>query len=470
MARTGASGYVVFVAGALPGDRVRAQVYKSKRAYAHARTLELLRPSAERIPPRADHPGVPWQVLPYERQLEVKAEQVDRGPAAHRRARALRARGDRAGEASSGAIATSSSSPSATMRTGALVCGFHAPARWNRVESMEDCLLASERVNRARRIALAWAHQEGLRAWERAVRPHRRQAEGEDAPARARPSAEERTGPGPDGRALLRNLVVREGRRTGTVQVRLVSTDGELDVAALADALREGLGEESLGGVLWSRSRQLGETTAGGETELVWGRAELAERICELDVRIPPEAFFQTNTEMAEVLYGIAADYAALEGWERVYDLYCGLGTIALSLARHAGEVWGAEISEQAVEGARAGAERNGVSNARFRAGEARHLVRDLLESVGRPDVVDAGPAARRRGPEGDRARARGLAAAARLRLLQPDHARRRRGAARAGRSGAAPGAARGHVPADAPHRVRRVAREKLGSRRVCAR
>src|SRR5215211_9462811 len=71
------NGYVVFVRDAVPGDRVRARVTKRKRAYAEARAVEVLEPSPERIPPRADHPGAPWQVLPYERQLEVKAEQVD---------------------------------------------------------------------------------------------------------------------------------------------------------------------------------------------------------------------------------------------------------------------------------------------------------------------------------------------------------------------------------------------------------
>ena len=70
-------GYVVFVAGAVPGDRVRAVVGKSKRAYAEARAVEVLEPSPDRIAPVADHPGAPWQVLPYERQLEVKQEQVD---------------------------------------------------------------------------------------------------------------------------------------------------------------------------------------------------------------------------------------------------------------------------------------------------------------------------------------------------------------------------------------------------------
>src|SRR5205807_249848 len=77
VARLGEGGYVVFVAGAIPGDRVRAVVYKRKRSHAHARAVEVLVPSPERIPPRAEHPGVAWQVLPYERQLEVKRAQVE---------------------------------------------------------------------------------------------------------------------------------------------------------------------------------------------------------------------------------------------------------------------------------------------------------------------------------------------------------------------------------------------------------
>ncbi len=118
--------------------------------------------------------------------------------------------------------------------------------------------------------------------------------------------------------------------------------------------------------MLWTRSRSLAETTAGGETELVWGDAELPERLGELDLRISSEAFFQTNTEMAELLYGVVAEYAALEGWERVYDLYCGIGTIALTLAPRAGELWGIELVEQAVADAIAAARRNEITNAQL--------------------------------------------------------------------------------------------------------
>jgi len=372
VARLGDGGYVVFVAGAIPGDRVRAVVYKRKRSYAHARTLEVLEPSPERIAPLADHPGVPWQVIPYERQLRVKQGQVDEAlrriggldgfeleeivPALEQwryRNKLEYSFGEQAG--------------------GELVCGFHVPAGGNQVAAVEDCLLASERGNVARRAALRWCRAQGLSAWQRG---HGRRAE---------------VGVAADGRARLRNLVVREGRRTGKLQVRVVSTDGELDAGALAQALGQELGD-SLAGVLWTRSRSLAETTAGGETELVWGEAELPERLGDLELLISPEAFFQTNTEMAELLYGVASGYAALEGWERVYDLYSGIGTIALTLAPRAGELWGIELSEQAVADAIAAARRNGITSARFFAGDTRTALPELLARAGRPDVVIVDP------------------------------------------------------------------------------
>ena len=189
----------------------------------------------------------------------------------------------------------------------------------------------------------------------------------------------------------MRNLVVREGRRGGRLQVRIVTTDGELEVGALAATLSQALGE-CLGGVLWTRSRSVAETTAGGETELVWGEAGLPERLGELDLRISAEAFFQTNTEMAEVLYGVLTDYAALEGWERVYDLYSGIGAIALTLAPRAGEVWGIELVGEAVADAIAGARRNEITNAHFFAGDVRLALGELVERAGRPDVVVVDP------------------------------------------------------------------------------
>ena len=395
VARLGDAGYVVFVAGAVPGDLVRAVVHRRKRTYAHARAVDVLEPSPERIPPRAEHPGVAWQVLPYERQLEVKQAQVDD---------ALRRIGRLDGFELQAPLAAQQRwryrnklEYSFGMQDGdpgeRLICGFHAPAGANHVVPLSDCLLASARGNEAREAALSWCRAQGLSAWERGwPRSHdsgRRDGDGSQAGHGAGERAP--AGPAPDGRVRLRNLVVREGRRSGLLQVRVVTTEGELDAGSFAAALREALGE-SLAGVLWTRSRRPAETTAGGETELVWGAAELPERICGLDLRISPEAFFQTNTEMAEELYGAVAQYAALQGWERVYDLYCGIGPIALSLAPRAGEMWGVEVVAEAVADAAAGAQRNEITSTRFAAGDVRLVLKELLARVGRPDVLVVDP------------------------------------------------------------------------------
>ena len=111
-----------------------------------------------------------------------------------------------------------------------------------------------------------------------------------------------------------------------------------------------------------------------------------------VDLRISAEAFFQTNTETAELLYEIVVDYAALEGWERVYDLCSGIGTIGLLLAPRAGEVWGIELIEQAVADAIAGARRNEITTAQFFAGDVRLALPELRERAGRPDVIVVDP------------------------------------------------------------------------------
>jgi 23S rRNA (uracil1939-C5)-methyltransferase len=352
-------GYVVFVRDAVPGDRVRAVVTKRKRAYAEARATEVLEPSPERVAPAADHPGAPWQVLPYERQLEVKAEQVDD---------ALRRIGHLEGYELEPIVPAVEpwryrnklEYSFGTGPGGELVCGFHAPGSWEEIVHVEDCLLASERGNEARRAALEWCRAHGLPAYDR------RSQEG-----------------------LLRNLVVREGRRTGQLQVRLVTSDEDVEL----DGLAEAVGADS---VLWTRAEGVGETTAGGLTEVLRGTDRIEEQItvagARLSLRISAEAFFQTNTEMAEALYGAAAEFAGLQGWERVYDLFCGIGTIGLSLAPRAGELWGLEIVEDAIADAIVNARRNEVGNARFFAGDVRLAMRDLVEKAGRPDVLVVDP------------------------------------------------------------------------------
>jgi 23S rRNA (uracil1939-C5)-methyltransferase len=144
--------------------------------------------------------------------------------------------------------------------------------------------------------------------------------------------------------------------------------------------------------VLWSQVDSVAETTQGGETELLAGVDRLEERLGDLTLRISPQAFFQTNTEMAERLYGVAVELAELRGHERLYDLFCGIGTIGLLMAPRVAEVWGLEIIEEAIGDAIANARRAEIENARFFAGDVRLALRELVEKAGRPDVLVVDP------------------------------------------------------------------------------
>ena len=349
-------GYVVFVSGAVPGDRVRAVVGKSKRAYAEARVIEILKPGPDRIDPLADHPGAPWQVLPYERQLEVKQFQAQDAlwrighlqdfdfepivPAVSQ----WRYRNKL--EYSFG-----------TDSEGKLVCGFHAPGRWNEIEAVSDCRLASPAGNEAREQIVAWCRAQGLAAFDRG-----------------------------SGEGLLRNLVVREGRRTGQLQVRLVTSAGRLDRESLTQA---GAG---LDGLLWTRQDGVAETTQGGETELLAGVDRLDEELGGMRFAVSAQAFFQTNTEMAEQLYELALEYAQPGGFDRVFDLYCGIGTIATLIAPRVAEVWGLEIVPEAIADAIGNARANEVDNVKFFAGDVRLALSELVSRAGRPDLLFVDP------------------------------------------------------------------------------
>jgi 23S rRNA (uracil1939-C5)-methyltransferase len=352
-------GFVVFVRGTVPGDRVRARIGKAKRSYAEATLEQVLEPSSERVEPAVPHPGAPWQVLPYERQLEEKQRQVsealerlggfERPPVETIVPAVARLRYRNKVEYSFGAD-----------EAGSVVLGSHRSGRWDVVDELTEDVLASERVDELRNAVADWCREQGVPAYDRG-----------------------------DHSGVLRNLVVREGRRTGELQARLVTRRRKV----AADELAAVAGADSF---LWTNVEGLGETTLGGDTELLKGERKLHEELqiggTTLRFAISPEAFFQTNTEMAERLYTIAAELAGLSGRERVFDLYCGIGTIGLALALDAREVVGVEIVEEAVADAIANAELNSIDNARFYAGDVRTAMRPLIEQEGTADVVVVDP------------------------------------------------------------------------------
>jgi 23S rRNA (uracil1939-C5)-methyltransferase len=170
------------------------------------------------------------------------------------------------------------------------------------------------------------------------------------------------------------------------VHVRLVTAPGKLDTDSLA------LAGAGLDGVMWTRHAGVSETTQGGESELITGVERLEESLGGMDFGLRPQAFFQTNTEMAERLYALAIEYAQPRGFERVYDLYCGVGTIGLLMAPRVKEVWGLELVEEAISDAIANARANEIDNTHFFAGDVRLAMRDLVQRAGRPDLLVVDP------------------------------------------------------------------------------
>jgi 23S rRNA (uracil1939-C5)-methyltransferase len=238
--------------------------------------------------------------------------------------------------------------------------GLHKAGRWDEVLELEKCWLTTDLGNGIRNAIQDWAREERLEGYDQA----------------------ENTG-------YLRHLVVREGRNTGQALVQLVTHERErFDRERLIEVLTQ---FPEVRSIHWSVNDTSAEVT-NLPSLLLWGEEAIEEELGGLRFRVRPNAFLQTNTQMAERLYQMVLEEAALTGTETVYDLYCGIGTIALSLAPHALTVWGIEISEESVACAIENAELNTIGNAAFFAGNVGQVLKELQERAGDPDLVVVDP------------------------------------------------------------------------------
>ena len=376
-------GFDVFVRGGVPGDDVRARVTKVKRGFAEGVVTEVVRPSSTRVDAPCPHFGVcggcRFQDLAYDVQVAEKERQV----------RDALVRIGRFDDPPLEPIVPAASQYgyrnkleySFTSTPEGVDLGFHRAGRWDEVIGIDVCLLTTDVGNAIRLAVRDWAREEGLEPYDQEA-----------------------------GTGYLRHLVVREGRNTGQALVVLVTAPGErFEAGYLVDVLRR---LPEVRSIHWAINDTPAEQT-NLPTKLLWGEEAIEEEILGLRFRVRPSAFLQTNTEMAERLYELAREYAALTGTENVYDLYCGTGTIGLALAGRAASVWGLEISEEAVACAIENAELNGIRNASFFAGNVGQTVEELREEAGEPDVVIVDPP--RAGLAGKALRRTGALGAARI-------------------------------------------------------
>ena len=382
----GREGYVVFVPGAVPGDRVRVRIAKRKKGYAEARVLELVTPSPLRVVPRCPYAdvcgGCTWQHLAYDAQLEMKREAVERllthtggldlgGVPVRPTIGATRDEGSggvyyyrNKMEFSFAAQRWLTDAEIATEEDydRYFALGLHVPGRFDKVLDLKTCFLQSEWSARLVNGVRDLARREGWEPWH----------------------ARDHTG-------FLRHLVIRTSASTEDRLVNLVTWAADAErMAVFADFLRAEFPEAT---TFVNTVNEGLANTSYGDAHVIFGPGTVRDRIGAHTFEIASNAFFQTNTRQAEVLYAVAAEMAGLAATDVVYDLYCGTGTISLFIAAQVARVVGVELVEEAVLNARAAAAANGVANATFVAGDMLALFTpEFVAANGRPDVLIVDP------------------------------------------------------------------------------
>ena len=369
-------GYTVFIKDAVIGDHVRASIMKANKSYAYAHLEQILQASPHRVEPLCPVArqcgGCQLQALSYEQELVYKQNKV--------RSDLIRIGGfsEEEIDAVMDPIVGMTEDPDGPWRyrnkaqvpvgysagkkgskaPGRVVAGFYA-GRTHSIIPMTDCLLGAE-INRDI-INRVLTYMEIHRV----------------------PPYDEETGKG-----LVRHILIRNGKYSGQIMVCLIVNGDSLPYEAdLVDHLQTVPGITS---IVLNTNTERTNVILGKQLRTLWGRDEIEDTLHVYDIsgdgsfvpaaeavtfRISPLSFYQVNPGQTQKLYSLAMNYAGLTGKETVWDLYCGVGTISLFMARRAGKVCGVEIIPEAIENAKQNAVRNGIGNAEFYVGKAEEVL-----------------------------------------------------------------------------------------------
>lgn len=366
-------GFTFFVKDALIGDKVEAKVMKVKKGYAYARLMRIVSPSPNRTEPRCPYHkqcgGCQIQALDYSAQLLYKEKKV--------RNNLMRIGGfsekllDSVMEPIVGMehpyhYRNKAQFPIGTDKNGEIVTGFYA-GRTHTIIPNTDCALGISENQSILETLINYMKRCNVKPYDEAT-----------------------------GTGLVRHVLIRKGFTTGEIMVCAVINGEHLPQEdRLVEALRK---IEGMASISININTQKTNVIMGGRCRTIWGSDTVSDVIHMRDgegitFAISPLSFYQVNPIQTERLYGIALDYAGLTGTETVWDLYCGIGTISLFMAKRAKQVYGVEIVEQAIHDARRNAVRNGINNASFYVGKAEEVLPHLYEKEGiHADVICIDP------------------------------------------------------------------------------
>lgn len=395
-----ADGYALFVKDAVIGDTVEAKVTKAKKNYGYARLEKVINPSPFRVEPRCalyrQCGGCQIQAMSYERQLIFKQDKIKN--------HLLRIGGfpeeliqsvmePIIGMDEPWHYRNKAQYPVGYDKDGNLITGFYA-GRTHDIIANTDCLLGARENKKILEAALAYMKENNV------------------------PAYQEKSGEG-----LVRHILIRTGFDSGDIMVCLVVNGKSLPAEeklvkklteislsesdTKADGISDAKPKKETNGFIGKRvasislsvNTERGNVIMGKDIRTLWGNdyiedsIQLPDAAEKIKFHISPLSFYQVNPRQTEKLYSLALDYAELSGKETVWDLYCGIGTISLFLAKHARQVYGVEIVPQAIADARENARRNGLANVEFYVGKAEEVLPEKYEKEGiRADVIVVDP------------------------------------------------------------------------------
>ncbi len=367
-------GFVIFVKGAIPGDRLKAQVFKKKKGYAEARLLDLIEPSPDRIQPPCPYVGYcggcQWQMLSYEKQLEYKKEQIAEsmnhiGTIKDIVVRDVIPSENRFAYRNKMEFSFSDrrwflpSELDKKETEGGLALGLHVPGTFSKVIDIDACLLQQENGNRILREVKEYVRNCGVPVY--GIKSHV---------------------------GYWRFLALRYSTAFDQWMVNIVTTDDRPDIIKpLADGLLRKIG--NIKSVVNNITQSKASVAVGESERIVAGEKYIEDKIGAFNFRISSNSFFQTNSLGAQSLYQTVLNYADFSGNEKVLDLYSGTGTIPIFLADRVSAVTGIEINESAVQDARKNCINNGIQNCDFICGDMREKLASISH---KPDALIIDP------------------------------------------------------------------------------